>query len=262
MNDSTKPFLPWLIVVLLVVIFLLIIYMITSYLQTGYARQLQSVLYSLGAIPVFELFTFSILDSISRFGGTEATLAETARPLAISAGGLILMMVLAPWWLTRSAERSEQEGPQKRGVTWYAGAALILCGITVSAYQGVRFTMTATEIERGIEANRTVDELRNQLITLAYDAAELMLLPAELGGGEGSFLTLPGPDGEPRAIELGDLPSYGDIDRFRISIDGEITDHTLRLTGTPVTDSDDSPTHMEITITPLEENLFSVNRKS
>jgi hypothetical protein len=261
MNEKTNSFLPWTLVLLSVTLLIMVVFLLSDFLNRVVNTELQNVLFTLVASPGFELVRYTTLEAIRQFGGSDMSTLETLRSLIASAAGLSLLMIIAPYWLVKGYRRLEQNELSGRGFTWYAGAVVLLLGITIPAYHVVQFTQSSPEIDQAIESSRVMDELRTQMTSLAYDASERMILPPEQGGGGGSFLALPGPDGETRPLTLEELPSYNDSGRFHIYVNDEVTDSTLQFTGTPDLPGDTPRRFIDITVTPHEENLFRMNSR-
>ncbi len=264
MKEKIKPALPWIIVVLLGVVITGLNYLITYQFDLGISRSILS-LWAAGAIPSTELLQFSVRLAIEQFGGGEFTAVEYFTSGAISAAGLLLLMIIAPYLFIKGYQKIETTGSEYRPVSWYIGATILVIGMTLSLSHLTSGFFANVHNNRLIEASRSQDQLRGQLMDLAFDAAGVMILPHEYGGGAGSFNNLPAENGGTRSITLQDLPSYTDGGRFEFLIDGEISDSSFTVTGYIKEGPDLSPSEAELNlserrfnvdITPYEEQLF------
>lgn len=263
MNGKIERFQPWIIVGLIVIVIMLLNYLLTSVLNLGLERRWFISLMALGAVPGFELLQYSVSEAINQFGGGQVRFASALISGIFSVGGVLLLMVFAPWLFVMGYRKMEQKRDEKnhRSVSWYIGAAFLVLGISISAVHGVSQTISSPKIERSIEASQQKDELRSYMMNLAFDASELMILPQEFGGGNGSFMNLPATGENTRVLELTDLPSYTHDERFEVSIEKEVTDSTLYLSGLYRNDRGESQDHVLIEVTPYEEDLFRfINR--
>ncbi len=125
---------------------------------------------------------------------------------------LVVLFVIGPsLWVFSELKNQSYEGAEnelKKGSVWYVGIMIVIAGllyaVPVTIIKGVVFQNTWKSAAK----NENADELRSRLSTLAFDAYEQYYLPHEYGGGANSFQSIPGDDGNTRAITLADLENH------------------------------------------------------
>lgn len=127
--------------------------------------------------------------------------------------GLIVLFVIVPslWMfseLKNEKARSEKDrDPFKRSILWYVSTLLVIFVLLYATVGPVKKAIIFDNTWSGAAKNRNMDQLRSQLYTLAFDAAELYYLNYNEKGWNG-FRNIEGQDGQANPITLSDLPSY------------------------------------------------------
>jgi hypothetical protein len=123
--------------------------------------------------------------------------------------GLLFLLVIGPsLWLYGEIKNRKSEDKLKKGVSWYAGAVIVIAGLLIvvpgSIFRGISFH-GAWE-SAAVSENK--DVLRMELSRMAYDASDLYHLPRDFGGAEGDFRSIPGESDSLHAVQLSDLKSF------------------------------------------------------
>ncbi len=172
-------------------------------------------------IPSLQLLAYASIDAINQFGGFSADTAQFWKSSLISAAGLLIVMILAPWLFVKGYFAMEKpEKPNKTVSVWYIGAAVIIISIMVASSQITMNLIQNHDMKNRIEANRSMDELRSVMIGLSFDAAQQLILSSDAD------------DDATPAFRLESLPSFSEWDQFEIHITEQLGDSVLTLTGT------------------------------
>lgn len=203
------------------------------------------------SIPALEVHKMNVVNNISEFGGKENDRERNYFSFAVTAGGTLLLLVISPFLLINFYSSPGTKG----AIGWYAGAVIILLGIYASATVIVNTISAGTENAEIINQNREKDRLRTQLASLAFEAAEVAILPAEFGGGNGSFRNFPGgSEKSPREIRLSDLSAYqASAETFQFEITGEVSDSALVISGWRDPAPDEK---VVVKVTPHDDEVF------
>lgn len=253
MNAKIKPWMPWIIVGLIVIALVMIEYLVTYVLKIGAGNQWYYSLISVTILPGAEIARHITLETISWFGSEEYPFYRFLKTIMISAAGFIVLFILAPWFFVKGQIKRNSDN-QPSGLTWYFGTAIIILGIAVSTFFGIRQTIVSPKIEDSIESSQMVDKLRSYMSNVAFDAAEWMILPEEKGGGNGSFLL---PNGE--FLTLDELSSYRhDHPDFELGIEEVPSDSVIIVKGGLANQEteNESVQHIFLEITPMNDSVL------
>lgn len=126
--------------------------------------------------------------------------------------GLVFLFIVGPslWILSEIRNNGrDEEDELNKGAIWYVGTVIVVFGlITAVAGTAVNGFVFQNTWER-TKVSENQDEIRTQLVKLGFDAYQLYYLPAEMGGGDGSF-QVTRENGTMRPIQLDDLKHYSD----------------------------------------------------
>lgn len=259
MNDRIKPYVPWINISLIVILNFLALYTITNVFNVMPGNSWYHSIVSAIAIPGFEISHYILIENIEGFGGGEIPISEFLTTAAISASGIVTLFILATWFFAKGV-LNKNSGNQPSGVMWYVGTVIVLLGISLSIFVGVRqstISPTSKQNERSIESSRSLDQLRTYMTNVAFDASEWWILPNEKGGGNGSFFI-----NEDEALALSDLESYDpEHPDFELNIDEILSDSTMIVKGSLINlDAEgESDRHISLEITPMNDSVFKFN---
>ena len=196
-----------------------------------------------------EIQQYAIIESIRQFGGSGMEVAEFWRAAGMSVLGLIIVLILTPWMFVKGYQSMERSSnPDKVIPAWYAAAAVVV--ITIGSY-GYLITMNLINNQHNramIEAGRSTDQLRSVMMDLAFDASERMILSSEE---------------EAVSISLESLPAYREWEQFEISIQEQLGDSVLTITGSLRDDNLAGAAvakSVTMRITPQKDELFDYVR--
>lgn len=122
--------------------------------------------------------------------------------------GLLFLLVIGPsLWLYGEIKNRESQGKLKKGVSWYAGAVIVIAGLLIvvpgSIHRGISFQGAWESAAR----SENKDVLRMELSRMAYDASDLYHLPRDFGGAEGDLRSVSDASGSIRDVQLSDFKS-------------------------------------------------------
>ncbi|MEX2455692.1 MAG: hypothetical protein WD381_00190 [Balneolaceae bacterium] len=255
MNDRIKPYVPWINVSLIVSLNFLALYAITNVYSVMPGNSWYYSIISAIAIPGFEISHYILLENISGFGGDQIPISEFLKTVAISVIGIVTLFILATWFFTKGL-LSRNADNQPSGVLWYVGTIIVILGITMSTFVGIRnssISPASKQNEQSIETNRSLDQLRTYMTNVAFDASEWWILPYEKGGGNGSFI-----NGD-EALTLSDLEFYNpEHPDFELIIDEILSDSTMIVKGSLINHDveAESDRHILLEITPMNDSVF------
>lgn len=246
---GSKKWMPWVNVILIVAVVAGLHFFFTTRTLIDKSVWMNNPVFGM-AVPSFDIFRYSIIESIQQFGGSEMESSQFWISGLKSASGLIIVMILAPWLLVKGCLAMEKSGKPDRLIpVWYAGAAAMIVAIGVTGYFLGSNLIHYQGTNEMREASRSMDELRSVMMDLAFDASEQMILPSEAEDVNVSGA----------GIRLESLPSYREWEQFEILITEQLGDSVLTLTGS-LRDQDlagssiSKPVTMRIT--PQNDELF------
>lgn len=126
--------------------------------------------------------------------------------------GLVFLFVVGPslWIFSEIRNESrDEEDELNKGTLWYVGTPIIIFGLITAVVGTAVNGFIFQNIWEQAEVNKNEDKIRTQLVKLGFDAYQLYYLPAEMGGGDGSFQVTT-ENGTMRPIKLDDLEHYND----------------------------------------------------
>ena len=153
--------------------------------------------------------------------------------------GLLLLFVIGPsLWIYSELQNEQRElnNPEdalRKGFAWYAGVVLVMAGllytIPVSGVKAYHFTQTWSSADQ----SRNLDELRSDLVTMAFDAAEkYYLMTGESGNREGTgFMGNEGKGAVREAFLPENLEGYKESIRNNYVLGEGISDSVLVIFG-------------------------------
>jgi len=246
-QTSSKKWIPWAIVILLVGVTAGLHFYFTTQTMIDKSVWWSNAVVQI-VVPSTEIMQYSIIESINQFGGSETESAEFWLAAGMSVMGFLIVLVLAPWMLVKGYESMERsDNPDKLIPVWYAGAAVIVVAISSYVYLLSAFLPQHNENKTVIEAQRTTNELRSVMMDLAFDASEFMILPSEKDYGNAGV------------VSLESLPSYRKWEQFEISIQEQLGDSILTISGSLRDEnlaSKSIDSTVTIRITPRKDKLF------
>lgn len=249
MIDRIKPYVPWINVSLIVFLNFLALYSIYNVFNVMPGSSWYYLIVSAIAIPGFEISQFATLENIRWFGGDNTSMSQFIQAAAISASGIVTLFILATWFFAKGLLNRNSDN-QPSGVMWYVGTVIVILGISLSTFVGVRQSSIISINERSSESNQMVSQLRNYMTHVAFDASEWWMLPNEKGGGNGSFFI-----NEGEALALNNLESYDpEHPDFELIIDEILSDSTMVVKGSLI--NHESDRHISLEITPMNDSVF------
>lgn len=261
MNEKIKIYIPWINAFLIVSILYILYFVFRENFYHPTFSQIVPVFKS----PSMGLFGFSVKHAIQQFAGPTPQESFGIHYL-ISGAGLILLMILAPYLMATSYQNMNTSDSSQKNIVWYTGVTILLVAIS-SSFIGIVFATKSfiTNKKSGIEINQN-DALRSNLITLAFEASNKMILPQEIGGGNGSFTNFSTSNGDTRTITLDDIQTHQNMDEFQFLIQ-DISDSTLTIIGISSFDGEDpefenangsvGKKQQAFEVTPNKERIFS-----
>jgi hypothetical protein len=208
MNVRTNTFLTWAVAICIPIAVALISYFTKS-------SVMDSVLRYLNPSPYMELSILTTLESIARFSG-ETTEASEYRAVDLRMTiSLLLVLVLGPYLFVKGYKKSEDMEGLKHWM-WYPGAvAAIFISVLIIPASIQGFKVWNNTIKSAAES-RQIDLMRQELAEKILKAGEITALPAEMGGGSGSFDGFVTEDGGQRLIALSDLNDLNEDYEYRL----------------------------------------------
>ena len=200
--------------------------------------------------PSLPIEAYSNIDAISRFGGDSADIALFWEYGLMSATGLIIVLILAPWLFVKGYFAVEYIEKQSKTVSlWYIGAAIISFSIMITALGFTTSLINNHNVNKNIEANRTVDKMRGVMINIGFEAAQQLILTSDADND-----TIPD-------IRLESLSSFREWDDFEIHLSGQPGDSVLTLTGTLLDENliartSSRQSTITISVTPYNDSLI------
>ncbi|MCC5912924.1 MAG: hypothetical protein JJU46_00995 [Balneolaceae bacterium] len=248
MKEKIEPFLPWMIVALIAAILIFI---------PKHTSGMYALAYAIYA-PAMPLLQYTTVHAITVFGGGTFTLEPFMQTGLTAIIGLIVVLALTPFLLVKGYRAIREETLLKRSLVWYLGAILLVSSLGFALFNSALMATSYFAENRQIEENVLRDQLRSQLMIHGFAAAEKMLMPHDYGGGNGSFIDIPG-EATSREIRLTDLKTWDENSEFSFRIEDSITDSTLTIIGSIAGSSDESSnssSHYAIRVTPHESNTI------
>ncbi|MEX0647310.1 MAG: hypothetical protein WEA56_00270 [Balneolaceae bacterium] len=255
MKEKIKLFLPWINVILVTGI-LISLAILAANAGGSFINRWVLGLSTMGAVPSASLLDYSVMRAIARFGGNELSSPEFLTAFLTAGTGLVLLVIIAPFLMARGYEKMEKDGGQHRGLAWYTGSCLLVLAISTSVFATVASVQLGKNINKSAAESRSSDLLRAELMGLAFDAAGLMVLPQDFGGGHGSFTNFSSEENHPRNITLNDLDSYREDSEFHFSLHDNVTDSSIIIVGISGYE-----TEQAVEVTPHDEEIFKVMRR-
>jgi hypothetical protein len=256
MNEKIKPALPWINVCLIIIVLISSQYLFSSVLNLRSVSQWFSNGFNLTFLPGMEILRYTTIESINWFGGNEYAFSEFVKSAAVIAAGIIALFVLTPWLFIRGFMHKNSEH-RPSGLMWYVGATILILGIGLSTLHVVQISINYSDSQERMLTSQTTDELRNYMMSVAFDASEWWILPEEAGGGSGSFFV-----SEDDTLALSSLTSYNpNHSNFELSIEDTPSDSTMIIKGSIVgkQDAEDkSKQKITLKITPTEDSLYTI----
>jgi len=236
----------------------LLIFLGSHFRDKSYGQEIIRVTNAI-SVPAMEIQMMNVLTNIFEFGGDDIDRERKIFSYAAAAAGVLILFLISPFLLFRSYAT-----PNKKGTFgWYAGAVILSLGVFFSTSVIVNTLTAETENAESItQKNREKNQLRMQLMNLAFEAAEAAVLPGKFGGGSGSFKNFPDGNGnEPREIQLSDLSSSqaaGQLYHFEIT--DQVTDSAIVISGSFTHSLSDTPETLAVKVTPHEPGAFQFIR--
>lgn len=170
--------------------------------------------------PSFQVLAYYSFDAINQFSGSSSEAAQFWRSGMLSAAGLIIVMILAPWLLVKGYFAMENSDKQNRLVSvWILGASVIVISIIIAVFQIAVNLVQYNDTKNTVEASRSLDELRMVMMDLGYELSQQFILPSVVD------------DEIPSDLRLESLHSFREWEQFEIHITELLGDSVLTLTG-------------------------------
>lgn len=262
MNEKIKIYIPWINAILIVSI----LYFLYFVFRDNFQHLTYSRIINILSAPSMELLGLSVRQALQQFGGPTIQESAFGLPLLFTAGGLILLMILAPYLMATSYQNMNTSDSSQKNIAWYTGVTILLLAISASFIGIVISSQTFVNTKSGVEINRSDAELRDNLRSLAFEASNQMIFPHELGGGNGSFTDFTTSSGESRNITLDDLQSHQNMNGNQFVIQ-DISDSTLTIIGISSVDGEDpefenangakGKKQQAFEVTPNKQRIFS-----
>lgn len=262
MNEKIKIYIPWINAVLIVSI----LYILYFVFRDNFHHLTYSRIINIFSAPSMELLGLSVRQALQQFGGPTIQESAFGLPLLFTASGLILLMIIAPYLMATSYQNINTSDSSQRNIAWYSGVTILLLAISASFIGIVISSQTFVHTKSGVEINQNDAALRSNLRTLAFEASNKMILPQEIGGGNGSFTHFSTSNGNSRSITLDDLQSHQSMEEFQFLIQ-DISDSTLTIIGISNFDGEDpefenangsiGKKQQAFEVTPNKERIFS-----
>lgn len=156
---------------------------------------------------------------------------------------LMLTFIVGPsLWIFAEINNqdSQTEDTLKKGIVWYMGVILVVSSLQVvptTVVKGIVFQNTWDNADQ----NAQKDKLRSDLMKLGYEALEKYHIPAEAGGGDGSFQKMN--NGKEMPLSVADLGNNVELSGF--SYDLETVDAESLITIHAVGDSNGPDANFE-----------------
>lgn len=221
--------------------------------------------------PFLALSQYTTMDAIGRFSG-EIMQEGFAEALAVALAGIAIIFIVAPFLLAKGYKRYEEGHSEYRSVGWILGASILVFSLYFSLKASKTGTISQQKMTEATSISRSTDHLRMQLTDLAFEASEKMILPQEMGGGDGSFTGFMDENGQSRTIMLSDLEGYNPGDKFSFVIGDDVSDSTITITGISNftgnnprfenANEESGKIQISITVTPFEDSLFELKKQN
>jgi amino acid transporter len=189
--------------------------------------------------------------AIDNFAGKATGDTVYFRQRMAALAGILLFLVVGPGLLIlsgyESSSKSEKDESKEHTGLWRfkAGIVLTLMGLFPFTLEAIIPPIMHENTKISASRNAKLDNLRNNLLKLANESYEYLVLPKSYGGGDGSF----------EELQLQDLSSYEDITIGSYSIEETKSDTVLRIIGRakpdyPVNDEDLEEVEVSVDIRP------------
>lgn len=248
MKEKISPLLPWMIVALIAGIFIFIPKQTSGMYALAYAI----------TAPAMPLLQYTTVHAITVFGGGGFTFEPFMQAGLTAIAGLIVVLAVAPFLLAKGYRGLRADSLLKRSPAWYLGAILVVTSLGFSLFNSARMTTSYFTASTHITENALKDQLRSQLMTHGFAAAEQMLMPHQYGGGNGSFIDFRDGD-RARELRLTDLKTWDENSQFSFQIQDSVTDSTLTIIGSLAESSDQNRSRSSlyaIRVTPHQSNTI------
>lgn len=228
MSEKTKKINPWLYVILLTVILLFA----TSSIDLSYSTDdwLLKILASL-FVPAAELANTSSEAALEHIlSGNEFPSAMVNISILFSMAGMLMLLFLVPWMLVTGSNNDPETGEPVKSKRWFVATPVIITATIIAVGIGIITTFyyihDKEEFTKGYERSM----MQQQAVDLALNAASVVFIPHEAGGGDGLFTNFPGKEnGEVRNIRLDDLDRFDPESHFPTEIDA-VADSAIVIT--------------------------------
>lgn len=173
--------------------------------------------------PWSNAFHISTQIAIDNFSGEATGDTVFIKQRLAALAGIILFFVVGPGLLILygyESKASEEKSNQSTNLWRFkTGIVITLLGLLPFTLEAIITPIVQANSRTSASRNEKLDELRQDLIKLASDSFEFIVLPEHHGGGDGSF----------EKLQLQDLASYSNTTSNSYSIQETSSDTVLRI---------------------------------
>lgn len=170
----------------------------------------------------------AVLEAINNFSEGSATDSIYYNHLIGALTGVLLFFIIGPGFMILYGFGSSEDSKSNHSLLGFStGLTITLAGLLMFGIETTQQTVadnSEAAKKNALITSRSAatDDLRQQMVALAADSFEYLVLPEEQGGGGGSFSDL----------KINELPSYGHSGPGTFSFTETNSDTLLRIVGT------------------------------
>lgn len=253
MSEKTKPINPWYFAGLLTVILTVGVgFRIDSvYRPDDWLIKIVTSLF----IPAADFLSLSVSTALEQLRGDKITPLMVNISILFVMAGMFFLLFIAPWMLVTGSKNDPETGKPVKSKRWYAATPVILTAIIMALMAGIVTTFTFVINKSAIADGHERDTMRQELMNVSLNAASVVFLPQENGGGDGLFTGFTGDvNGEVRDIRLDDLDRYDPDSEYLFRIEA-IIDSILIMK----IENRDGNEQFTADVSPYDDPVFRLN---